>query len=72
MKSSLWKRLVFCAIMLAAATIITAKLVGKSDTDAAPCCETAVSAACCAEATPAACCAEATPAACCTDSQTKK
>jgi len=61
-KSSLWKRLVFCAIILAAGTIITVKLVAKSNETPAKCCPTEAAKCCPAEA--AKCSPQAAPSCC--------
>jgi len=82
-KSSLWKRLVFCAIILAAGTIITVKLVAKNNetaakccpTEAAKCCPSAKSSSCSPQAASPSCCAQpaaSTTPACCSQPQTKK
>jgi len=48
-KVNLWKRLLFIIIILAAASIITVKLVGKNDTASAKCCNTTETAPCCSQ-----------------------
>ena len=49
-KSSLWKRLFFFVIILAAGTIITVKLVAKQSEPTAKCCNTEASKSCCPHA----------------------
>jgi len=46
-KNSLWKRIVFIAIILAAGAIITIKVVGKQNAQPAKCCDTTESSTCC-------------------------
>jgi len=69
-KSSLWKRLVFCAIVLAAGTIITVKLVAKNNETATKCCPTEATKCCpteaakCSPTEAAKCSPQAAPACC--------
>jgi len=71
-KGNLWKRMIFCVIILAAGTIITIKLVAKQGTTSDKCCNTEASTCCpqtikqdtkCCE-TPASssCCSQSAPA----------
>jgi hypothetical protein len=49
-KSNLWKRLLFCIIILAAGTIITVKLVAKNSETTAKCCPQTTNPSCCPQA----------------------
>jgi hypothetical protein len=62
-KSNLWKRLLFCVIILAAGAIITAKMVGKNDETVAKCCPTEAAKCCPTEA--AKCSPQAASPSCC-------
>ena len=46
-KGNLWSKLIFLVIVLAAATIITIKLVANQNTSIAKCCDTPSSSSCC-------------------------
>jgi len=46
-KRSLWKRIIFLAIILLAGVIVTVKLVGARNASTEKCCDTAKSSSCC-------------------------
>jgi len=77
-KSSLWKRLLFGVIILAAGTIVTVKLVAKQSAPSANCSKTEASSSCCPQTAPKkepACCEQSKPAEsspCCSQPQSEK
>ena len=79
-KSTLWTKILFIVIILAAGTIITVKLTGKTGTPAnAKCCETSQtqSSSCCPEtakqdSVPAKCCDTQEEKPCCPQSESEK
>lgn len=48
-KNSLWKKIVFIVIILAAGAIVTMKLINKNDAPAANCCEKPGNSSCCSQ-----------------------
>ena len=48
-KNSLWSKIIFLIIILAAGVIITVKLVGKQDTPLEKCCDKTENSTCCSQ-----------------------
>ena len=68
-KNSIWSKILFLVIVLAAGTIITVKLVANQTASSEKCCEKPTSATCCpstgAQAATPACCATPATSSCC-------
>jgi len=71
-KRSIWSKILFLVIVLAAGTIITVKLVAKQNEPPANCCDTAEKPACCSQpkqnTPPPTCCNTTATPACCSQS----
>jgi len=76
-KNNLWKRICFIAIILAAGTIVTVKLIAKDGAQTVDCCSATKSSTCCPQtavkdSTSTSCCATLETIPCCSQPQTEK
>ena len=77
-KSNLWTKILFIVIILAAGTIVAAKLIGKPNSaPVAKCCTATQGSSCCPQAVkqdsvPAKCCESSEKTPCCSQSENGK